>query len=534
MGVEISTILRHYKRPEIQKAIVESAIDREVSVRFPDGSFGKRPDALLNPNDVLEHAKQRASSFHCSEEIWVNPLQISTGMRRDDIERLRKGWDLVLDIDCPYWELSKLTTWLFIEALKSHGVKSISLKFSGNKGFHIGVPFKSFPTMVPGKDILTKTYFPEGPRRIAKYLLDYIEKHFVKVEDNYVTFGKTKLSFDELKKITGKTIDQLTYKVVKKGLNEVRVKDSKDSFKHKNHYHCASCGTKEIKEELVDYIKCNMCGSIVTPLQNVKEENIESTRKFDSSSIIEVDTILIASRHLYRSIYSLHEKSGLVSVPIPIDDVLNFRKADAMPTSLKVSGLKFLDDSETIPGEADKLLKEAFDHNPIIETEEDENKLKRAFNIRNYDETVQEIPEDLFPPCVKLMLKGLKDGKKRTLFILLNFLTSAGWSYEKIEERLHEWNKLNYEPLRETLIKTHISYHKLNKKKILPPNCPSHTNAQYYRDMGLCHPDSLCRTIKNPVQYAKKRAWIINQEKPRRKKKEVIKEKKAITNNEKM
>jgi hypothetical protein len=33
---------------------------------------------------------------------------------------------------------------------------------------------------------------------------------------------------------------------------------------------------------------------------------------FDVGGLIEVDTILLASRHLFRTVYSLHEKSGLV------------------------------------------------------------------------------------------------------------------------------------------------------------------------------------------------------------------------------
>jgi len=101
--IDLGACLRYYKRPEIQKALVEAAKDRDVSVRYLDEGFGKRPDVLLNPSDVIENVKEKASSFHCSEELWNNPLQISTGMKKDDLARLRKGWDLVLDIDCPYW-----------------------------------------------------------------------------------------------------------------------------------------------------------------------------------------------------------------------------------------------------------------------------------------------------------------------------------------------------------------------------------------------------------------------------------------------
>ena len=117
----------------------------------------------------------------------------------------------------------------------------------------------------------------------------------------------------------------------------------------------------------------------------------------------------------------------------------------------------------------------------------------------------------------------MKDGKKRSLFILINFLTSVGWNYEEIKERLDTWNKTNLEQLRENLLVTHINYHKQQKKNVLPPNCPKRENnipithqQNYYVDLQFCQPDGLCARIKNPVQYAKKRAWLLNQNIPKR------------------
>ncbi len=517
--LDLGACLRYYKRTDIQKALVKAAQDREVSVRYLDGGFGKRPDILGNFSDVLEQVKQKASSFHCSEEIWVNPLQINTNMRRDELSRLRKGWDLVLDIDCPYWEFSKITTWLFIEALKAHGIKSISLKFSGNKGFHIGVPFKSFPEKVPGKDIMTKEYFPDGPRRIAAYLLDYIERNLIKIENNDIVFGnKIRYSFDQLRKATDKDIDELTYKVTVKNGREVRVRDTKKNIIKKFHYPCAQCGHDEVMDTLIDYIKCKKCGALVRPMTTeARKEEGTIFRKFNTTGLVNVDTVLIASRHLYRMVYSLHEKSGLASIPIDLSRILLFEKEEANPDSLVVSNHIFLDDTKTREGEAEQLLVKSFDFNPILEMEDEEKRLKRAFAVV-HEEITQKIPEELFPPCIKIILQGMKDGKKRAVFMLTNFLSSAGWNYEEIQERLMEWNKLNPEPLRENIIVSHVRYHKDQRKAILPPNCPDRENnvplahqQNYYTDLQVCQPDGLCARIKNPLQYAKKRVWLINQ-----------------------
>ena len=106
----------------------------------------------------------------------------------------------------------------------------------------------------------------------------------------------------------------------------------------------------------------------------------------------------------------------------------------------------------------------------------------------------------------------MKDGRKRFSFILINFLTSVGWDYDKIEKLLVEWNKKNYEQLREVNLLGQLKYHKRNKKKILPPNCD---NAAYYKDIGICNPDNLCNRIKNPVNYS--RIKVISLKKGRRK-----------------
>ena len=50
-----STLLKHYKRKDIQEAMIEHSRDREVAPRYGE-AFGARPDALRNEADILEHA----------------------------------------------------------------------------------------------------------------------------------------------------------------------------------------------------------------------------------------------------------------------------------------------------------------------------------------------------------------------------------------------------------------------------------------------------------------------------------------------
>src|SRR3989344_2611213 len=106
--ITVSALLKHYKRKDVQEAIIACARGREVAVKYNFG-FGKRPDVLIYPNDVISLVQKGATSFHVSEEMWSNPLQIDLNMNRKALDDLRDGWDLVLGIDCEFLEFSKIT-----------------------------------------------------------------------------------------------------------------------------------------------------------------------------------------------------------------------------------------------------------------------------------------------------------------------------------------------------------------------------------------------------------------------------------------
>jgi hypothetical protein len=421
--MHISTLLKYYKRPEVQEALVGAADKKEIAISYGGTGYGKRPDALNYPRDVLEMVRQGATSFHCSEELWKNPLHIVTGMKPEELNELRIGWDLILDIDCSELEYSKIAADLLVQALRHHGVQHVSVKFSGNHGFHIGVPFEAFPETVNGK--LIKDQFPDGPRKIAAYLQAMIKE----------PLGQKLLQKDTLSNIAEK---------IKKNVGEI-VKNG----------------------------------------------------QFEPFNVLSIDTILISTRHLYRMPYSMNEKSGLISVIIKPEEILSFDKKDASPEKV-VPKMTYLDRNNIIPGEAKKLIVQAFDYKTTLEgpTEIKEmlDKGKKTF-----EPITDAVPEQYFPPCIQLISQGLKDGRKRAMFVLINFLTSCGWSYEKIDNYLTEWNKKNAEPLREVLIQGQLRYHKMMKKRALPPNCD---NKAYMVDLGVCKPDGFCSKIKNPANYA--------------------------------
>ncbi|MBT3463593.1 hypothetical protein HN789_03815 [archaeon] len=505
---DISKRLLYYKRKEIQQAIVASAKDREVGVRFGNKGYGKRPDILEYENDVFIFIKKGVTSIHVSEERWNNPLELSTGMNKKTLDELRDGWDLVLDIDCPFWHFSKLTAHLFIKALEEHNIESIGCKFSGNKGFHISVPFEAFPEKV--NDVPVKDWFPEGPKRIALYLLDYISNNLIKVQGDNVDFdGVFNTTINEISKISGKE---------KKELSVTKCLKCKSKLKHtkkRTEFICKNCSYRIIKEDNTKLLVCPKCKIL---MEKIEHESLchcgsnDYITLFDPLSIIEVDTILISSRHMYRAPYSLHEKSGLASVVFSHKNIMSFEKDQANPE--KIMKTKTFMKTDAKKGEAYKLLIQAFDH----QTEQNSITNRSSKELKEYELPDIAIPEDFFPESIKKGLLGLKDGKKRFLFILVNFLRTSGWTNKNVEEKVLEWNKKNPEPLKDNYIVGQLRYSKYKK-----PSPPPNYSSGYYKDLGIPDSDLIMRKYKNPVVYAKS---LYEQRNKRKKKKKVKNENK--------
>ena len=437
-------ILKFYARKDVQTEIVSLAKNREIAVKFADKGYGKRPDILQYESDVKELAQEGATSFHLSEEHWHDPLKLKTGMTRKDLDELRSGRDLILDIDCKFIEFSKIAAQLLIDALHFHNINSIGLKFSGNRGFHLAVPFGSFPEIVDGRKI--HLMFPEGPRMIAEYLSSLIKEH---------------LSSAILSISTPREIMQAT---------------------------------------------------------QIPESKLMISDKFDPFAVVDVDTILISSRHLFRSPYSINEKSGMVSIVVQPDKIKQFR-----PSQAKIENVEKICQFLPAPEkqfEAQQLLIQAFDHakrNAII-IEQKEEKQKQNIQQRQAFAPQTKVSEEFFPPCIKLLLKGVQtDGRKRAILVLINFLKHMKYEIDEIEQMLLDWNKKNYEPLREGYIRSQVSWHRRNSQIMLPPNC---ANESYYPSMGICKPDNYCTKIKNPTNYSLLRLRIQNEnKKPIRQKK---------------
>lgn len=396
----------YYSRPEIQKAIYEFSKNRETVPRYFEG-FGKRPDSLEYPNDVFELVKKGATSFHCSEEIWKNPLDITTEMTEEKYNELRIGWDLLIDIDSKYIDYSKIMAELIIKMLNFHGIKNIGVKFSGSKGFHLIIPWKAFPKQV--NEVNTSDNFPEYPRIITKYIIATIEK------------------------------------------------------------------------------------DLIERISNLEKPN-KYIKDFQAPKEVMPDLVLVSPRHLFRTPYSLHEKTSLASVVISPKDVPNFELKDADPMKIKIKDFT----PECKEGEASELLMQALDWNK----QHAPKKTEKKFDFKPIK--LEKLSDSYLPPSIQKILKGVGDGRKRSLFILINLFKSLGLDKEEIEKRIYDWNKRNKVPLKEGYIKSQLLWAYKNKP-ILPPNF----DKDYYQAVGVSPTEEEIR-LKNPVNYIIKKSLIEN------------------------
>lgn len=398
-------IRQYYEQDEVVERIVELSEYREIAPTYPNG-YGKRPDAINFPGDFRQLVKNGAVAFHSSVEKWRNPLLID---KVNDSDKLREGWDLVIDIDCDYsFELSKATARHVIQELEDHGIENISIKFSGNRGFHIGVRGEAFPETIGGDHI--SEHYPELPRGIVEYIRNNIEDSMI---------------------------------------------------------------------ELVE--------------EHGFREEMETDNGLDPYQVSDIENDW-GSRHLFRMPYSLHDGSWLVSKPIKTGELEEFEKEDAKMEEIEFD-TRFLHEFET--GEATNLAVQVMDFIEEKRKERNEEKKKRA--DREFERPEDAIPEKYFPPTINNILEGLEDGRKRALFILINFLRTVGYSWEQIESKIWDWNERNEEALSDTYVKTQIRWHRQRDEDVPPPNYDSNG---YYKDMQVYEGDHIEEQVPNPVSYA--------------------------------
>lgn len=390
----------------------------------------------------------------------------------------------------------------------------VLLHNSGNKGFHIIVPWRAFPKEVYGMQ--TKNMFPEWPKLICQYLTETLRE---KLTDEILENE----SLSEIAKKIGKKKEDL---IITECLSCNRPAKKANLVT----WSCPYCKTERImpqknkripkcpdcKRELIQKLReeiyvCDFCN--ITSKSN---PNMFSKTRTKTESLIEADLVLVSSRHLFRMPYSLHEKTALSSMVIDKDKIRDFQIKDANPFKAEIKNfypkpkineakellLQVLDWKENQERKQD-FLKEQGEilSKSKFQFESKKNSISKGTKSKYQKILIDNPSDEIFPPCIKNLLRGIKDdGRKRALFILINFFKSLGLNEVELEKRINLWNDKNYQPLKKGYIQSQLNWYKKNRTR-LPPNC----DKSNYQDLNICHPDQLCRQIKNPLNYSVKR-----------------------------
>lgn len=485
----------YYSKKEVQEAIFEFSKNREISPRYYEG-FGKRPDSFQFIGDVFELVKKGATSFHCSEEIWENPLEINAEMTPKQYDEIRIGWDLLIDIDCPWIEYSKLAAIALINVFVKNGISknSIGIKFSGSKGFHLFLPWKTIPKEIAGTK--TKDLFPELPRKLVAYLRNEARKEIEKLlpKDFYNQFKDVEINRGIICKNCGSIAQE--YEFLDLFCSSCSSGEQKKVLKQeeKKSLNCPNCRREYSQIEKQPFFYCDRCNLSSREVPS----NFSQNNKIDLFELMGLDLVLVSPRHLFRMPYSLHEKTALASIVLNFEELEKFELKDADPLKAKIKN--FL--PECVEGEAKNFVINALEwanENIFEESKKVDGKYADFKPIK-----LENLKDEEFPPCVLKILQGLKDGRKRALFVLINLFRSIGLEKEDLEKRIFDWNEKNSPPLKIGEIKAQLTW-TYRRKPLMPKNC-----REFYKELGVCFPDQICSKIKNPVNYVLRKNFLAN------------------------
>ena len=195
--MNLRDVYNYYSRNDIQEFFLRFGKNREVVGVFRNGSYSARPNTFVYPQDVMAMVKEGALEFHSSVERWSQPMNLMP----DNYDELRTGWDLILDLDCKNFEHGRIAAETISWAVRKHGIKNFSIKFTGGTGFHVGIPWESFPRKIDYKE--SARMFPELPRQIGLYLREFCRE---RLEKSLLR----KFDIEKLAEQTGKTLGEIS------------------------------------------------------------------------------------------------------------------------------------------------------------------------------------------------------------------------------------------------------------------------------------------------------------------------------------
>ena len=120
-----------------------------------------------------------------------------------------------------------------------------------------------------------------------------------------------------------------------------------------------------------------------------------------------------------------------------------------------------------------------------------------------------EVASEAFPPCIRRAFEGLMSGRRAShmeRFALTSFLVNAGMDIERIVQLFVSVTDFDEQLTRYQI--EHIAGLRGSRTKYTPPTCAT------LRTHGICHnPDSICKRVKHPLGYYRRKIRRLKREK---------------------
>ena len=125
------------------------------------------------------------------------------------------------------------------------------------------------------------------------------------------------------------------------------------------------------------------------------------------------------------------------------------------------------------------------------------------------EELPSEVVSDAFPPCIRRAFEGLMSGRRAShmeRFALTSFLVNAGMDLEQIVQLFVSVTDFDEQLTRYQI--EHIAGLRGSRTRYTPPTCAT------LRTHGICHnPDALCKRVKHPLSYYRRKTRGLKREK---------------------
>ncbi len=133
------------------------------------------------------------------------------------------------------------------------------------------------------------------------------------------------------------------------------------------------------------------------------------------------------------------------------------------------------------------------------------DRITKLFDENRAQITGEELPSEVeieaFPPCIRRAFEGLMSGRRAShmeRFALTSFLVNAGMDIERIVQLFVSVTDFDEQLTRYQI--EHIAGLRGSRTKYTPPTCAT------LRTHGICfNPDSICKKVKHPLAYYRRK-----------------------------